>query len=164
MSRTVAGWRAGGVRQEALGSDHMPVVADWALPKRRARELLIEIAVVRLFGGRCWLRHAEKLATTGELGRAVAIAEKAEISDPPESRRQDMEEKAPDELVGGEGHDLLLVVTAIVPPSKTHFAILDIEETMVGDRHSVGIATEVIEYLAWPGKRPLGVNHPFLGA
>jgi hypothetical protein len=43
---------------------------------------------------------------TRQLGGAVAIAEVAEISDPPETWWQDMKEKAPDELVGGDLHVL----------------------------------------------------------
>ena len=85
MSRTVSGGRASGVRQEALDLDHVSLLANGTLPKRHARELLVEIAVVVVGVGRHRLRHAEKLATAGELGGAVAISEVAEISDPPET-------------------------------------------------------------------------------
>jgi hypothetical protein len=59
MSRTVDDWWAGGVRQEPFDSDHMPMVADGARPRRRVGEILIGIAVVVLDGGRFGFEHTE---------------------------------------------------------------------------------------------------------
>lgn len=91
----------------------------------------------------------------------MPVAEEAKVTDALESVRQDMDEKSPDELFGWQSHRLLSMVVAVIVPMKSHPAIVDVEQTVIGNGHTVGIAADVMEHLLGPGKRRLGVNHPF---
>ena len=57
-------------------------------------------------GGR---RDREQFASEREAGLAGAAGEQAVVTDAMEAARQDVEQEAADELVGGERHDLLPV-------------------------------------------------------
>ena len=72
-----------------------------------------------------------------------------------------MEQKSPDELVCREGHGFLLIVVAVVSPFKSHLAIFDVDDPMIGNGHAVGVAADVVHHLLWPGERWLGVDDPF---
>ncbi len=61
--------------------------------------------------GRC---HAEQFTAASELTFTLAIAEKAEVSDAMEAIRQDVDEEAADELVGGQRHRAVMAVMAVV--------------------------------------------------
>ena len=72
-----------------------------------------------------------------------------------------MEQKSPDELVCREGHGFLLIVVAVVSPFKSHLAIFDVDEPMIGKGHPVRVAADIVHHLLWPGERWLGVDDPF---
>jgi len=55
---------------------------------------------------------------------AMAVGEKAEVSNALEARRQRMNEKSPDELVGGNCHDLLFALVPVVFPLEGDLAAL----------------------------------------
>ena len=48
--------------------------------------------------------------------------------------------------------------------SITHgdLAVLDVEDAVIGQRHAVGVAAEVITHGLWRTERLFGVNHPVL--
>ena len=48
----------------------------------------------------------------------------------------------------------------VVLPSKRHLAIFDGDQSTVADRHAVGVAREVLEYLARSAEWSLGVDDP----
>ena len=90
----------------------------------------------------------------------MAIAKKAEISDPSESWREDMEEKAPGELVGDERHGFLFVVMTIVPPTEADDAIGDLDQTIIADGDAVGVAGDVAQHVfSGAGKRRFDIDH-----
>ncbi len=96
----------------------------------------------------------------GKLLFAVAIAEKTVIADAMETLGQDVQQKAADELVGRHGHDLLPIAVPIILPAKTHRAVLDIDEAVVGDGDAVRVAADVVGHLLGPGEGRLGKDHP----
>jgi hypothetical protein len=55
---------------------------------------------------------------------AVAAGKKAEMANALEARRQGMNEKAPDELVGGNGQDLLFAILPVVLPLERDLSVL----------------------------------------
>ena len=113
-----------------------------------ASEFLVSVAVVLLGVGvwlRCWWsRHFEQLAAASELILTAAIAEKAVISDPLESLRQNVDQESTDKLVGSEGHDLVPIVVAIILPTELDFIIVVSEEPIVGDGNAMGITGDVV--------------------
>src|SRR5216683_1200238 len=72
-----------------------------------------------------------------------------------------MEQKSPDELVRCEGHGFLLIVVAVVSPVEFHLPIFDVDDSMIGNGHPVGVAADIVHHLLWPSERWLGVDDPF---
>src|SRR3546814_2203233 len=52
-------------------------------------------------------RLIEEFACPGEVLGAAAVGEESVVADPVKAGWQDVEEKAADELIGGEGHELV---------------------------------------------------------
>ena len=71
-------------------------------------------------GWLCRFCNGEQLARAGDVVGAGAAGEQAVVADAVEALRQDVDQEAADELVGGERHDLLAIATldAIVLPSE----------------------------------------------
>src|SRR5258707_1037425 len=77
---------------------------------------------------------------------------------------QDMDEKAAQELLGGNGHDLVLAAVSIVSPAEGDAMVLASHEAMVGDGDAMGIAGQVVENMFSTAEGWLGVNDPVLSA
>src|SRR6266851_2757778 len=78
---------------------------------------------------------------------------------------QDVEEEAPDELVGGERHgaEPRLPVAAVVLVTEGHAALVEAEQAAVRDGDAVGVAGEIGEHRFGPGGgRWFDVEEPFL--
>ena len=77
---------------------------------------------------------------------------------------QNVQQEAPDELVGGERHRAIpgRPVVAIVLVAEGHAALVERDEAAVRDGDAVGIACEIGEYRLRAGKRRLGVHVPVL--
>jgi hypothetical protein len=90
----------------------------------------------------------------------VAIGEIAEVADPHESVRQDVEKEPADELVGGEGHGSGSRMIPVVLVAERDAAVVEGDESVVGDGDAVGIAAEVLEDALRPAEGRLGVDHP----
>ena len=73
---------------------------------------------------------------------------------------QGVKKEAADELVGPELHDLDGAVLAIVFPGEGDVIVVEVDETTVGDRDAMGIATEIGENLSGSAERLLGVDDP----
>jgi hypothetical protein len=55
------------------------------------------------------------------------------VADANEVPGEDVDEESSQELIGGDGHDLLLAAVGIVLPAEGDAAIVEGYETMVGD-------------------------------
>ena len=87
---------------EGLDDDHVPAAA-WAW---RAGVVRLDPRI-----DRDRRSDPEQLADVVEMRLAGGTREQAIVADAMEALRQDVEQEAPDELVGGERHDLLPVGT-----------------------------------------------------
>src|SRR5271166_5349239 len=118
-------------------------MANRAFPQRVTGELLVSITIVlaglRLGRALVGRNHAQQLAAMLQLLFAVSIALEPVIANAVESTGENMEEESPDELLGREGHDFLLIVIAVVPPVELDLPVLDIQQSMVGNRDPVEI-------------------------
>ena len=72
-------------------------------------------------------RDAEQLTGAGEVFGAPAVGEDAVVADAVEAAGQNVDEKAADELVAGQPHDLLPVAAlgAVVSAMGVSFAIIE---------------------------------------
>lgn len=83
-----------------------------------------------------------------------------------EPARQCVEEEAADELVGGEGHDLLPCGAglAIILVAEGDPGLVEPEEGAVRYGDPVGVSRQIGEDCLGPGERLLGINDPALFA
>ena len=77
---------------------------------------------------------------------------------------QNVQQESAQELMGGNGHDLLLAAAGIVSPAERDAIALKGHETMVGDGDAVGIAGQVVENMFGAAEGRLGIDHPVLPA
>lgn len=107
--------------------------------------------------------NGEERACAGGACRSV---EQAVMAGAVEAARQQVEQEAADELVGGERHDLLAVgaVAAIILVAEGDAGWPDGEQPLVGDGDAVGVAREIGEHRLGAGEGWLGVDHPAFAA
>jgi len=91
---------------------------------------------------------------------AIAVGKQSEVADLDEAGGQDMEQEAADELDRVELHDAAAVVVPGVPPSEAHLAVIEAEESSVGDGNPMRIAGQVLQHMFGSSERRLGVDHP----
>ena len=92
-----------------------------------------------------------------------AIREQAEVANAHEAARHDVQQKASQEFVGLERHDLHAVVVGVVLPAEPDAAVAVIDEPIIRERDAVGVATEVGEHLLGAGEGPLRIHDPVDG-
>ena len=73
-----------------------------------------------------------------------------------------MEEETADKLQGREGDPSGLLGVAVIPCVESHLAVLATEQAMVGDGHSVGVATDIRIDLLGTSKRFFRIDDPLL--
>ena len=80
-----------------------------------------------------------------------------------EAAGQDVDQKAADELVRRQGHDLVAGSTLlpVILPFEANAFVVTRYQSAVGDGDAVGVAAEIGEYGVWSGKRAFGIDHPF---
>ena len=121
------------------------------------------VAIVRR---RCrWLDarrgQLQQLAAAGEFGLAVAVGQKAVMADVLKPFRGNMQEEAANELVGGQGHGLFRRPVLVVLPEEGNAAIAETTgQAVVGDRHAMSVAGEIVEHVVGTAEGGLGIHHP----
>src|SRR5258707_1166131 len=93
-----------------------------------------------------------------------AVGEEAEVANANQPLGQNVDEEASQELIRGNGHDLLLAAVGIVSPAEGDAIVFEGYESMVGDGDAVGIAGQVVENILGAAERWLGIDHPVLPA
>src|SRR5215469_11577535 len=75
---------------------------------------------------------------------------------------QNVEQKAPDELVGAERHCAVprRSVAAVLLVAEGHAALVESNEATVRDGDAMGVAGEIGKHCFWPGEGRLGVDEP----
>ena len=74
-----------------------------------------------------------------------------------------MDEESSQELICGDGHDLLLAARSVVLPAEGDAILLERDETMVGDGDAMGVTSEVVKNVLRSSEGWLGVDDPVLG-
>ena len=85
-------------------------------------------------------RRVQELTAETESGSAIAVGQESEVSNLDEPGRQHVEQEAANELGGGQGHRFDVVVILRVPPTKADLALVETEESAIGEGDAVGIA------------------------
>jgi len=103
--------------------------------------------------------HAEQRTAAFEGRTASAVGEEAEVADADQSFGQNVQQKAAQELMSGNGHDLVLSVVGIVSPAEGDAIVLEGHEPMVGDSHAVGVAGQIVENMLGAAEGRLSLIH-----
>jgi hypothetical protein len=92
------------------------------------------------------------------------MQDKRPWADAVEALGQDVEQEAPDELIGSERHRAIprLPTAAVVLVAKGDAALVESEPAAVRDGDAVSVAGEIGEHRLGPGERRLGVDEPVL--
>jgi hypothetical protein len=84
-------------------------------------------------------------------------AKESIVADAVKARGQDVEQKAADEFAGGEcqrlWHRRLRRVGSIVLVGEPHLPVVDVEQAIIGERHAMGVTTDVVEDLLRTGEQ-----------
>src|ERR1700741_3618126 len=77
---------------------------------------------------------------------------------------QNVEQEAPDELVGAEYHCAVprLPVAAVILVPEGHASLVESNEPAVRDGDAMSVAGEIGKHRFWPGEGRLGIDEPFL--
>jgi len=105
---------------------------------------------------------AEELPQSLHVFDPRVVGEETVVADAVEATGQDMQEKAPDELVDGQGQGLIAITRlgTIVLPLEGDTAFIASEQPAVGDRYAMGVARQIGEHGFGSGERALGIDHP----
>lgn len=105
--------------------------------------------IVDRFGRRRWLRRLKRRSDAREFGGAAGVRQEAKMADAAEPLRQDVEQKATNELLSVERHHFGFVAGAIILAPEADVALLTGEKPAVGDRNAMGVAPEIRQNLFW---------------
>ena len=72
-----------------------------------------------------------------------------------------VEQEAPDEFVSIEGHGLFSVLIFSVPVTEGDLCVVGRENSIIGERHAVSVAAEVVEDMVGRSERFLGIDDPW---
>jgi len=99
-------------------------------------------------------RHGDQLPGAGDIDFAAGAGEQPIVADAVEPLGQDVEQEAPDELVGRECHRAVSrpPVAAVVLVVEAHAALIEAEQAAVRDGDAVGVAGEIGEHCLGPAK------------
>jgi hypothetical protein len=71
-----------------------------------------------------------------------------------------MLEKPAQKLLVAEGHQTALVVASIILPSKRHMSIGHVCESMVGDRDTVCVTSQIMQHVFRSAEWSLRIDYP----
>src|SRR5215475_3781143 len=112
------------------------------------------------------LRHwsGHQLPGARDVGLAAGAGEQAVMADAMKPLWQNVEQKAPDELVGAERHCAVprLPIAAVILVAEGDAAFVESDETAVRDGDAMGVAGEIGEHRLGPGEGWLGIDEPVL--
>ena len=109
-------------------------------------EISVSSASRRRWSGDGCARRAKEGAGQGDSGSATGIREKPRLPDADKAAWQDVLDEAAQKLHGGERHRAPMVVMGVVLPLKCDVVPVEREESMIADRHAMGIPPEVAEH------------------
>src|SRR5712671_186525 len=98
--------------------------------------------------GRSPARAWDQFSGTRDILLAGGAGEQPVVTDAAEPLWQDVEQEAPDELVGGERHGAQPrpAVVAVVLVAEGHAAFVEAEQAAIGDGDTVSVSGEIGEH------------------
>ncbi len=107
---------------------------------------------------------AQEDAALRELVLSHAVGREAEVPNPLEAMRRNMKHEAPQKFYGVQRPGAQPAPSLVVFPPEGYLAVLKGDETVVGDRHPMGVAGQVLEHILGLTDGFFDIDHPLLVA
>lgn len=108
----------------------------------------------------CMGISSEALETKRQKLAPAPTRKKSEVANAHEALWKQMKQKAAQEFLCRQWQLFLHVSMRTVSPGECNFSILERNQAMVGNGHSMGVAAEIFENLLRPAEWAFAVNHP----
>ena len=79
-----------------------------------------------------------------------------------QSHRANVEQEAADKFLGLQRYRLFAIAVSSISIAQGDLSVLDLDNTIVGECHAVGVAAEVVEDGLGRAERLLGIDDPAL--
>jgi hypothetical protein len=93
---------------------------------------------------------------------SAPIGQESEEANPHEAPRQHVQQEPTKELFATDRHRPLLTSASVVLPPESNLAVRNVDNPVIGNGHSVGVAGQVMKNMLWPSEGPLGIDHPVM--
>src|SRR5438093_3182265 len=95
---------------------------------------------------------------------ALLVAQETEVANFDEPFGQQMQTESADKLLEPQRHRFLPGVMGVILPFESDRLLLLIqgEQAARADRDPMGVARQISQNLVWSGKRPFGIDVPFV--
>src|ERR1700719_962624 len=103
----------------------------------------------------------QPLAEWQELG-SRPIRKESEEADAHEATRQHVQQEPTKEFFATDHHRPLPTSASVVLPSESHLAVSNVDESVIGNGHSVCVACQIMKNMFWPSEGPFGIDHPVM--
>ena len=150
---TVQFWRG-----EPLDDGHRTSALGTA-PKRRSRSRLDSRRSGYWSG--CRLR-SQQLPAQWQQAPTTTVGQEAEEANADKAAWQYVQKEPPHELLGGQRQQPLLAAMRVVFPTEGDLAVGKAHQPVIGNRHPMRVASQVVQHVFWSAKGWLGVNDPTL--
>ena len=90
----------------------------------------------------------------------ASTGKKAKIPDAYEALWKQMQQKAAQKFLCGQWQFFLHVSMRAISPGECHFSILERNQAMVGNGHSMRVAAEIFKNLLRSAERAFAINNP----
>jgi len=103
---------------------------------------------------------SEALETKRQKRGPVPVGKIPEVADADESLREQVKQKAAQELICVERHGKLPIAMRAVSPAEGDLSVGKGNQAVIGNRHSMGVATEIAENIFRATEGPFTVDDP----
>jgi hypothetical protein len=111
-------------------------------------------------GSPIFVSYGEQLPAYREQSGTAAVSKEPKVPDAHEASRQHVQQKAPQEFFDAQAHAPLLVFVCGIPPAKGDTAVLECNQSVIGNGHPVRVASQISQGMLRTAKGTLGINHP----
>jgi hypothetical protein len=102
----------------------------------------------------------EQLPAQRQQTGPAAVGQEAEGANADKAARQNVQQKPPQELICRDSHLPLFVPARVILPSERDLIVFETDQAMVGDCHSMCVASQIVKHVIWSTKRWLSVDDP----
>lgn len=109
-----------------------------------------------------WLYGVGQPSAQGQTSFFAPRCKKTIVPNFSKTGRQDVKQKPADKFTGVQRHQLFLIAMGVIPPAERNPSVFQRENSVVGNRNTMGIPAQIGNHHTRVIKRWLAIDHPFL--